>query len=63
MTLPPKTVTVKCPQCEQIYIDWLTPAVGEQTELAQRPSTVCSQCGHRSILEELQEREGVFQQA
>ncbi|MEL6605715.1 MAG: hypothetical protein AAFP20_21090 [Cyanobacteria bacterium J06614_10] len=62
MTLPPKTVTVKCPQCEQIYIDWLTPAVGEQTEWSQRPSTVCSQCGHRSILEELQEREGVFQQ-
>ncbi|MEO1622084.1 MAG: hypothetical protein AAFU53_13765 [Cyanobacteria bacterium J06632_3] len=61
MTLPPKTVTVKCPQCQQIYIDWHTPAVGIQTSAAQKPSTVCSQCGHRSVLDELHEKDGVLQ--
>lgn len=62
MTIPPKTMTVKCPQCEQVYIDWCIPAVGVQTHKAQRPSTVCSQCGHRSVVDELREVDGVFQQ-
>ena len=61
MTLPPKTITVKCPQCQQVYIDWYVPPVGTQSADAQKPSTVCSQCGHRSILSELSEQSGVFQ--
>ncbi|MEL7142197.1 MAG: hypothetical protein AAFY33_14495 [Cyanobacteria bacterium J06643_4] len=68
MTLPPKTMTVKCPQCEQIYIDWLISAVGSVgmnglVPVEQQPSTVCSQCGHRSVLRDLQEIDGVLQQA
>ncbi|MGD1864587.1 MAG: hypothetical protein ACFB0D_08530 [Phormidesmis sp.] len=63
MTIPPKTVTVKCPQCQQIYIDWYVAPVGVQSANAHQPSTVCSQCGHRSVLSELSEHNGVFQQA
>ncbi|MEL6352652.1 MAG: hypothetical protein AAFR58_12880 [Cyanobacteria bacterium J06627_28] len=60
-------MTVKCPQCEQIYIDWLIPAVGSVgmnglVPVEQQPSTVCSQCGHRSVLRDLQEIDGVLQQ-
>ena len=62
MTIPPKTMTVKCPQCTQIYIDWVIPAVGKQGKDAHKPSTACSQCGHRSIVEELKEIEGIWQQ-
>lgn len=65
MTLPPKTMTVKCPQCEQIYIDWLIPAVGSVNGLVpsdQQPSTVCSQCGHRSSFSALSNIDGVLQQ-
>lgn len=62
MTIPPKTVTVKCPQCQQIYIDWYVAAVRAQSANAQAPSTVCSQCGHRSVLSELSEHNGVYQQ-
>ena len=63
MTLPPKTITVQCPQCQQTYIAWyiptLAPALGSSSaegELSQpgpqQPSTVCSRCGYRSLLSE-----------
>ncbi len=58
MTTPPKNIMVKCPQCQRVYIDWFTPAVGEAKE---GPSTVCSKCGHRSQISELSETKGVFQ--
>ncbi|MGB3787246.1 MAG: hypothetical protein WA949_04495 [Phormidesmis sp.] len=58
--MAPKTITVKCPQCQQIYIDWSIPAVGTIVTPEQRPSTICSQCGHRSILDELSDQNGVL---
>lgn len=66
MTLPPKTMTVKCSHCGQIYIDWLIPSVGSvgidgHAPREQQPSTVCSQCGHRSVLGDLQDIDGVLQ--
>ncbi|MGD1895844.1 MAG: hypothetical protein ACFB16_02720 [Phormidesmis sp.] len=66
-----QTITVKCPQCQQVYINWHVPAVGKQTKKqgqngqsldTYRPSTSCSQCGYRSMLDELVEQDGVFQQ-
>jgi len=63
MTIPPKTITVKCPQCQQIYIDWSVPSVGGPRPNTYEPSAVCSKCGHRSILSELSEKDGVLQQA
>ncbi len=61
-------ITVKCPQCQCIYIAWHVPAVGTQSAketdkaAAYQPSTACSQCGHRSILADLTEQDGIFQQ-
>ncbi len=61
-----QTITVKCPQCQCVYIAWHVPAVGSQTEgktaSTYQPSTTCSKCGHRSVLSELTEQEGIFQQ-
>ncbi|MEL7331175.1 MAG: hypothetical protein AAFN12_02950 [Cyanobacteria bacterium J06560_2] len=60
-----QTITVKCPQCEQIYINWHVPAVGESAKSdsgsAYQPSTACSKCGHRSVLSELEDVNGTFQ--
>ncbi|MEM9089477.1 MAG: hypothetical protein AAGC93_12115 [Cyanobacteria bacterium P01_F01_bin.53] len=55
--MSPKNIMVKCPQCERVYIDWLTPAVTER----DTPSTACSKCGHRSLVCELNEVNGVLQ--
>lgn len=59
--MAPKTITVKCPQCQQIYIDWHTPAI-DNNNSDYKPTTACSQCGHRSALEDLSEQNGVWQQ-
>ncbi|MGC1306379.1 MAG: hypothetical protein WA885_04060 [Phormidesmis sp.] len=59
MTLGPKTITVKCPQCQRVYIDWHVPAVSEQD--SHKPTTVCSKCGHRSKIHELSDRNGTLQ--
>jgi len=56
--MSPKNIMVKCPQCEQVYIDWHTPAITER----DTPATVCSKCGHRSLFRDLTDVKGVFQQ-
>ncbi|MEM8502146.1 MAG: hypothetical protein AAF716_03225 [Cyanobacteria bacterium P01_D01_bin.1] len=61
--MAPKTITVRCPQCQQVYIDWSIPAVGIATTPEQRPSTVCSKCGNRSVIEELSEQNGILTKA
>jgi endogenous inhibitor of DNA gyrase (YacG/DUF329 family) len=61
MTTPPKSILVKCPQCQRVYIDWHTPAVGVPGAQAEGPSTVCSKCGHRSQMRHLSEIQGIFQ--
>ncbi|EDX85604.1 hypothetical protein S7335_3305 [Synechococcus sp. PCC 7335] len=58
--MAPKTITVQCPQCQQVYIDWSIPAVGTVITSSQRPTTVCSRCGNRSILSELSDRNGIL---
>jgi len=60
LTMAP-TLTIKCPQCQQIYIDWHTPAVSISTS-EFRPTVVCSQCGHRAALEDLSKQDGIWQQ-
>ncbi|MGB3298066.1 MAG: hypothetical protein WBA76_07335 [Phormidesmis sp.] len=59
MTTPPRNIMVKCPQCQRIYIDWFTPAIGE-LGTGEGPSTVCSKCGHRSRISDFSETKGVF---
>lgn len=46
MTVPPKTITVRCPQCQQLYIDWHIAALNP----AQEMTTSCSRCGTRELL-------------
>ncbi len=58
--MAPNTVTVKCPQCQQVYISWHTPAVNT-TDSEYEPTTVCSRCGHRAKLKDLSDRDGVLQ--
>lgn len=57
--MAPKTITVKCPQCDRVYITWDTPAIDERSE--KQRTTACSQCGHRSLVHELVEKDGVLQ--
>ncbi|MGB3670724.1 MAG: hypothetical protein WA783_22135 [Phormidesmis sp.] len=62
-----QTVTVKCPQCQCVYIAWHVPAVGTQASgkadgTGYQSSTACSKCGQRSILADLTEKDGIFQQ-
>jgi len=62
MTTPPKNIMVKCPQCQRVYIDWHTPAVGDEAaKTAYKPSTVCSKCGHRTQISDLSLIQGVLQ--
>ncbi|MEL6552231.1 MAG: hypothetical protein AAFQ63_02025 [Cyanobacteria bacterium J06621_11] len=62
-----QTITVKCPQCDRIYIDWHVPAIQPQFSENQisdtyKPTTTCSKCGTRSVLSDLTEKKGVYQQ-
>lgn len=62
-----QTITVKCPQCKRVYIDWHVPAIRPQfseqvTTDTYEPATVCSKCGTRSLLKNLTEENGIFQQ-
>lgn len=59
--MAPTTITVKCPQCQQVYISWHTPAVAEPNGSSYEPTTVCSKCGYRSKLKDLSDRDGVLQ--
>ena len=59
--MAPNTVTVKCPQCEQVYISWNTPSVGVGGGSEYEPTTVCSRCGYRAKLKDLSDRDGVLQ--
>ena len=58
--MAPKTITVRCPQCQQVYIDWSIPAVGSIATSKQGPTTVCSRCGTRSALTELSIHNGIL---
>ncbi|MEO1388344.1 MAG: hypothetical protein AAFV85_13365 [Cyanobacteria bacterium J06634_6] len=60
MTISP-TITVKCPQCEHVYIGWHIPSVGTQRTQENSPSVSCSRCGYRVVLADLAEKDGVFQ--
>ena len=61
--MAPNTVTVKCPQCQQVYIAWHTPAVNVTNSSEYEPTTVCSRCGHRAQMKNLSDRDGVLQQS
>ncbi|MGB3768626.1 MAG: hypothetical protein WA947_18880 [Phormidesmis sp.] len=56
------TITVKCPQCERVYISWHTPAVNlSDSSSSYEPTTACSQCGYRAKLNDLSDVDGVLQ--
>ncbi|MEM8806224.1 MAG: hypothetical protein AAGF01_09375 [Cyanobacteria bacterium P01_G01_bin.38] len=52
-------ISVKCPQCQQIYIEWQTEAVGSNPDYT--PTAVCSKCGAKVQLRDLVLRNGVYQ--
>ncbi|MEO0455748.1 MAG: hypothetical protein AAF152_04085 [Cyanobacteria bacterium P01_A01_bin.114] len=52
-------ISVKCPQCQQIYIGWQTASVGTNTDYT--PTTICSRCGAKARLHDLVLRNEVYQ--
>ncbi|MEO1402895.1 MAG: hypothetical protein AAFV72_16830 [Cyanobacteria bacterium J06635_1] len=54
-----RMISVKCPQCQQIFIEWQTEAVGANPDYT--PTAVCSKCGAKVQLRDLVLRSGVYQ--
>jgi hypothetical protein len=59
MTSPPADVTVCCPSCASLYVDWFRPSINldlddfDDEYVDAASSAVCPNCGHKIYFDTL----------